>query len=578
MRVISDREAVRLLLQQRERYVLYLGAGASAEAGVKVANQICWDLREHLQRFQPAGTEEPDKVEAWANDRLSWNKPDRRYSACMKAAHPDRAGRVEYFRHLLRGKAPSFCHHATALLMSAGLVRRTALTTNFDKLLENAFVQQGRFECQPIRTEDELQYWQDRPDRFYVLKLHGDYDTGNVLNLEDETITIRKRTQHALKRLLADAGMVVIGTTGSEKSIHTTFDLLTLADAEKEAEKERVLSHGLLWGVYMGESKPEADLEDKELEDRIRRRIDGGEVGEDIVRMMELQGQTRASFSFFPVWGAGQFMLDAITMTGDREIRAVADLYLDHEMRLQQVLARAGRPPDAISNHIASLREQQEKLDLVQPASGAAPKPVHALQRRDRRVKLRVVYGDITSPTLMEGASPGTRGAVVSPEDTLISAGGGVAYGLLRRAGQYAMLNELAKLSPIELTQVAVTSGGNLPVQYIFHAACLRIENDGAYVVSQESVRETMREVLRLAAALDVGVVWVPLMGSGVARLKQRRSLEGILEAVAAIGRRRRAITIVVVIFNEEELTRDAVGRILKRRLADFTAEADTTA
>ena len=567
MRVVTDREAVRLLLQQRQRYVLYLGAGASAEAQVKVADQICAEIRERMRQTDLTGNEDDGEVEAWANTKLAWDQPSRRYSTCMQVEYPNQAMRVEYFRQLLKGKAPSFCHHAAALLMSSGHVRHTALTTNFDKLLENAFVQQGRSECQPIRTDKELQYWQDEPERFYVFKLHGDYDTGNVLNTKDETISISEVMRSNVKRLLQDSGMLVIGTTGWEKSIHTTFDYLTVT----EAEQERVLSFGLLWGVYMGADRPEGQLGADDLEKLVQRRINEGAVAPDIVDMMERRSRTNALFSFFPLWGAGRFMLDAITETRDRETKATAELYLDHEMRLQQVLARAKLPADTISKHIVSLRKQRRKLDELPPAHTSASETVFVLHRSDRRVTLRVVYGDITSPPLMEEVtSGGVRGAVVSPEDTLISAGGGVAYGLLRQAGRYTVLNELAKLSPIGHTQVAVTSGGNLPVQYIFHAACMRIEEDGTYVVSQESVRKTMQTVIRMATALDVDIVWVPLMGAGLGKVDPKQSLEGILQAIDGLGGRARPVTIVVVVYREKELTRTDARRILKRSLTGF--------
>jgi O-acetyl-ADP-ribose deacetylase (regulator of RNase III) len=575
VRIVSDREAVRLLLQQRERYVLYLGAGASAEAQVKVADQICTEIRDRMRQFDLTGNEDDGEVEAWANAKLAWDQPSRRYSTCMQVAYPTQAMRVEYFRQLLKGKAPSFCHHAAALLMSSGYVRRTSLTTNFDKLLENAFVQQGRSECQPIRTDRELQYWQDEPERFYVFKLHGDYDTGNVLNTKDETITISEVMRGNVKRLLQDSGMLVIGTTGWEKSIHTTFDYLTVA----EAEAERVLSFGLLWGVYMGTDRPEGPIAADDLKKLVQQRVNEGGVAPDIVDMMERRSRTNALFSFFPLWGAGRFMLDAVTETRDRETKATAELYLDHEMRLRQVLARAQLPADTISKHIVSLRRQRQKLDALPPAHSSASETVLVLHRADRKVTIRVDYADITSPTLMkEVASGGVRGAVVSPEDTLISAGGGVAYGLLREAGRYTVLNELAKLSPIGHTRVAVTSGGNLPVQYILHAACLRIEKDGTYVVSQESVRRTMQTVIRMATALDLDIVWVPLMGAGLGKVDPKQSLEGILQAVAAMGGRARPLTIVVVVYREKELTRTEARRILRRSLTDFTFETAAAA
>ena len=117
------------------------------------------------------------------------------------------------------------------------------------------------------------------------------------------------------------------------------------------------------------------------------------------------------------------------------------------------------------------------------------------------------------------------RRAVVSPEDTAISAGGGVAYALLQKAGQFNILNELAKLAPVDHGDVAVTSGGELPVHYIFHAAAMMIRRDATYLIAKADVFRTMSRVLELADALDVKVLWVPLLGAGVGSVPATGSL-----------------------------------------------------
>ena len=163
------------------------------------------------------------------------------------------------------------------------------------------------------------------------------------------------------------------------------------------------------------------------------------------------------------------------------------------------------------------------------------------------------------------------RRAVVSPEDTYISAGGGVAFGLLKKAGAPLILNELSKLSPVPQRSVAVTSGGYLPVEYIFHAAALRIDDGPRYVVSRDDVQATTDAVLGKALALEVGVVWMPLLGAGVASLSAAESLQGICDAIRAIASRvdevAGTLTIVVVIYKERLLPRHNVATILTETL-----------
>jgi hypothetical protein len=81
-----------------------------------------------------------------------------------------------------------------SLLAARRVLRTTCLTTNFDKLLELAFAKQGEVECQAIRTPEEAAYWGGEPDKCYILKLHGDYDTHSILNTRDETRRWRSTT------------------------------------------------------------------------------------------------------------------------------------------------------------------------------------------------------------------------------------------------------------------------------------------------------------------------------------------------------------------------------------------------
>jgi O-acetyl-ADP-ribose deacetylase (regulator of RNase III) len=527
------------------------------------ANNICNDIREQLLTLLPADMS-PEKISLWEKERLNWDDPSRRYSTCMRA-YGNPAKRVQYFRKMLKGKSPSFCHFALALSIADGIFKRTCLTTNFDKLLESAFIQRGAVECQPLRTDDELKYWEDDQERCYVIKLHGDYDTNNILNTDDEVIRISEKFKDKVTDLTKDAGMLVLGTAGYEKSIHTLFDHLTVSGDNK------ILSYGVLWGVFIPEARRE--LSQDELEETIQRQIDKGAVSPDIVAMMKRMSPKDEDFCFFPLWGgAGNFMFDLIERTDSKPLKATAKLYLDHEMRLWHVFKRVKDMSDAaIQKHIDSLEEQQKNLLKKLGSPSPTTEKVFEAYSKDERVTLNVAYGNIAKRSWM--AAPEFQNvtrAVVSPEDTCISAGGGVAYLLLERAGKYSILNELSKFpSPIEHGKIIVTSGGNLPVHYIFHAAAVEITKDATYSVSKQDVCRTMTEVLEKAKALGVGALWVPLMAAGVASLGPTQSLEGILEAIAGWKAGEHEIKINIAIYKEGELARNVVRQHLKRKLSE---------
>jgi len=563
MRVFSDTEVIRILLQEKARYAFYVGAGISVDAGVPTAAQICDEIRDQLLLYELPHPKDQGEIQAWENRRLNWADISLRYSTCLRAAYPAEAQRVEYFRNKLRSVAPSFNHHAIALLASSGYMKRRIITTNFDKLIESAFVRQAKTECQPIRTDAELKYVRDVPGRSYILKLHGDYDTYNVLNTSEETTTLSAGMIEAVRQTLQYSGLIVLGAAGYEKSVFSLFDQL-----DHKAEKENLLSFGLLWGVYVGGTRPATLPAEQELYDLIFKKIERNAIGRDIVMMMDRLGRKVGLAGFFPVWSATDFLFDLIQKIGssDRLVAASAELYLDHEMRVTHLLSRAGLPEDAIRKHIEVLRNsramqqtrehsQQSEIFLV------AESPAGNLE-------LRLAYGDITSRSRMSDPEfQKMVRAVVSPEDTILTAGAGVAYALLEKAGTHAILGELAKFSPVEQGKVAVTSGGKLPVHFIFHAAAIKIQADGTASASQDDVTRTVIDIIEKARVLDIGCIWLPLMATGTGSLGAKQSLEGILKAIADCYQVVKKITVILVVRDEKTLGRaiaeDCVKSIL---------------
>jgi O-acetyl-ADP-ribose deacetylase (regulator of RNase III) len=556
MRIISDIEVIRYVLGQKGRYAPYLGAGASIEADVKSAEAICEQIRDELV----PGDLPKAKHAAWANDHLNWSDPSRRYVTCIRQRYPNEAIRVEYFRGLLRDKQPSFCHHAVALLMGRGWLRNTCLTSNFDHLLESAFTRQGNSEWQAIRSEYECPFWQDRNDRYYILKLHGDIDTENILNTRDETIRIGEGMQTIVETVVRGGGLLVLGTSGNEKSIRGLFDHLRPGTRGVNTP----LSLGLFWGVYMDSPRPKR-LDEEKLRRQVERRIEETEINRDIVDMME--DVKNELFCFFPVWGAGEFMFDLVQATPDDTLRSIASRSLDHDMRLRAVFGRAGLSEEAIKKHLKSLHDQRSAVD-GRKRSAQEEELVSTTSLPGSGARLRVVYGDITSTKILgtDGLTAARR-AVVSPEDTCISAGGGVAYQLLEEAGPDVILIELAKFSPVPQRSVAVTSGGNLPVHYIFHAAALQIEEDAAYSVSPDDVEAAVADILRKASVLEIDALWIPLIGAGVASLEPLQSFEAILRGLADWDRGPEEdqipLTVTVVIYRERDLPRHEAAESL---------------
>src|SRR5215813_9942297 len=195
-----------------------------------------------------------------------------------------------------------------------------------------------------------------------------------------------------------------------------------------------------------------------------------GSVSKNIVESAGRAANAGRDFAFFPLWGSSQFLYDLINELADKGLKGEAHHYLDHKMRLRAVLAQGGLNTDAIDTRLRRLDERlQQELDQGIPES---PRPVHVGRWRHEQMEheVSIFYGDLASRTLLDWPDLGTgRRAVISPDDIFLSAGGGAALALLEKAGKTSVLNEIAKLQPVVHREVAVTSGFNLPVNYILH-------------------------------------------------------------------------------------------------------------
>ena len=114
----QDDEVIALICSQRDQFVCYLGAGASIEADIPAAEKICRDIRDETQKLYPGRRGAKRKsIKKWLDERLKWSDDELRYPTCIQTYRPNQDWRVKFFRSIVRGKNPSFCHHAVAALM-----------------------------------------------------------------------------------------------------------------------------------------------------------------------------------------------------------------------------------------------------------------------------------------------------------------------------------------------------------------------------------------------------------------------------------------------------------------------------
>ena len=199
-------------------YALLIGSGLSQAASIPTG----WDITLDLIRKVAAAKRKkrPKAPEVWDKD-VTGNAPN--YSELLAELGGTRAER----RSILQGyiepnaedvqegrRVPTKAHHAVARLVQDGYVR-TIVTTNFDRLLEQALQKRNVVptvisspsmlaSAQPMHSSD-----------CFLPKLHGDYKEESIRNTEKELENYPAKFRSLLARIFDEHGLIVCGWSGA---------------------------------------------------------------------------------------------------------------------------------------------------------------------------------------------------------------------------------------------------------------------------------------------------------------------------------------------------------------------------
>jgi SIR2-like domain len=195
-------------------HALLIGSGLSRAAGIPTGWEITLDLIRRLAAVQ--GITDQSNWTEWYRGRYS-TEPS--YSEILDALATTAAERRSILQGYIEGgsagepRAPTKAHHAIARLV-AGAKIRVIVTTNFDRLLENALRDAG-VEPTVVASEDALKGATPLVhSRCTVIKLHGDYMDTRIRNTEDELSTYSVGVDALLDEIFDRYGLVVVGWSG----------------------------------------------------------------------------------------------------------------------------------------------------------------------------------------------------------------------------------------------------------------------------------------------------------------------------------------------------------------------------
>ncbi|MBI7805298.1 SIR2 family protein [Pseudomonas aeruginosa] len=198
-------------------FAVLLGSGLSRSAEIPTGWEITLDLVRRVAAAQGIG-EQSDWAQ-WYRDTTGQEpnysvlleeiatSPDERRAILHRYIEPDAQDREE------GRKVPTKAHHAIAHLVRSGHIR-VIITTNFDRLMENALREQG-VEPTVIASADALAGAEPLThSRCYLLKLHGDYKDARILNTDQELSAYPESYDRLLDRILDEHGLIISGWSG----------------------------------------------------------------------------------------------------------------------------------------------------------------------------------------------------------------------------------------------------------------------------------------------------------------------------------------------------------------------------
>lgn len=225
-------------------YALLLGSGVSRAAEIPTGWEIVKDLIKQIAVAQG---------EAISENPIEWYEEEHgiqpRYDDLLAKLGKASAERNSILRRYFEAsaeererddkiKSPTRAHRSIAQMIKDGFIR-VVLTTNFDRLLENALMEIG-IVPDVVSTDSMLEG--ARPPQhsaITIYKLHGDYRDDSFKNIAGELAEYTPQWNALLDRIIDEYGLIVCGWSAD-------WDI-ALRQALERAKTRR---YSTFWGSY----------------------------------------------------------------------------------------------------------------------------------------------------------------------------------------------------------------------------------------------------------------------------------------------------------------------------------------
>jgi len=250
---MEQTELTGIFCARPQNFAWFLGAGASATAGLPTASDVIWDLkrRQYAKMEGQEITRQDIQVQAVRDriqDYMDANGYPSQWSPGEYAAYfekifgADKERQRAYMSAILSEEKVTLSvgGRALAAMMASGLTR-AVFTTNFDTVVEKAMAEVAGKSLAAFHLEGARSAVQALNNEEFPLycKLHGDFRHDSLKNLPQDLALQNAELSDCLLRASGRFGFIVVGYSGRDESVMALF---------REALKSRgAFPHGLFW-------------------------------------------------------------------------------------------------------------------------------------------------------------------------------------------------------------------------------------------------------------------------------------------------------------------------------------------
>ncbi|WP_174531839.1 SIR2 family protein, partial [Sphingopyxis terrae] len=206
------------LQSNKGAYALLIGSGVSRPAGIPTGWEITLEMVRKVAISSSAET--GDAADQWYRETYQ-KEPD--YSELLDQLCKSNTERQQYLKPFFEPadeereeglKKPTAAHNAIAELMAEGYIR-VIITTNFDRLLEQALEARGIVPVVIANADQARGMLPLVHQKHCIIKIHGDYLDTRIMNTENELSHYPPEMDQLLDRVFDEFGIIFCGWSGA---------------------------------------------------------------------------------------------------------------------------------------------------------------------------------------------------------------------------------------------------------------------------------------------------------------------------------------------------------------------------